>query len=165
MIRIALIAIVIIFVIGAAVWLFFGGPLSAVAPQQVEGQPAERVVMVEDIIEDPIVFEGLNVEVTNQVSDWISKNAFKLGRPGGLFGAPAQGLLVIREEDFKLPKNSSENEIALGEEGSRVLVRGTVRIMSREQVQEALEVDLEKTDIGTFEETTVLVANRVERLP
>ena len=162
--KIVLFAIAILFIIGAVFWLFFGGPLSVIPKQEVNGKVVERVVVVESIIEDPVVFDGLTVEVRNQVSDWVSKKSFRLGKPAGFLGSTSDGLLVIRDKDFKLPGNSSEKELALGEEGSRVLVKGKVRILTREQVAEMLGVDLEKTDIGRFKETPVIIAEKVERI-
>jgi|SRR3989344_3848261 len=134
---------------------------------------AKKTVNVTDVIHDPLVYDGLTVEVEAVINDWVTKKAFTLSVPstGGLFGGRRQEqLLVIAKEPFPLPNATKGKEIGLGELVS-VHVKGRVRIMSRTELGQELDIDLDGTDIklddnniNKWTEGSVLLVETVEKL-
>lgn len=74
----------------------------------------EDIVRVSDIVANPIVYSNLNVDIKGHVASWVSKRAFALQNLSTQ-GLASDQILVIRKEEFKLPENTTTNELALGE--------------------------------------------------
>jgi len=53
---------------------------------------------VASIVNDPLAYDGLTVEIDSQISDWVTKKSFTLGSSGGIFGGGGQQLLVVSEK-------------------------------------------------------------------
>ncbi|MBI4098345.1 MAG: hypothetical protein HY426_04900 [Candidatus Levybacteria bacterium] len=164
---IALIIFVIIFVA-----LFV---LSRIQPRtdtkKADAAPAvvKQTVDAADVIDDPLVYDGLRVTVEAPISDWVTKKSFTLSTGGGILNANKQ-LLVVRKQAFKLPKDSAEKEVGLGETVS-VRIKGRVRIVSREELSIFLGLDVEGEDIklddnniANWAEGSILLADSVEKL-
>lgn len=120
---------VVLLIIGLVLLLFFlirGIPFLN-GPAELETRE-RNLVAVDDIVEDPVVFTGLTVDVEGPVIDWVAKRAFVIGENEGFLAG--QGLLVILPERFTLPTETADDELALGEE-TTIFVRGDVRIFNR----------------------------------
>ncbi|GEM_PF-3279517 len=122
-----------------------------------------------DIINDPLVYDGLTVEVDSKISDWITKRSFTVSTGKGLLGGSGQ-LLVISKSSFTLPQNAPKNGIGLGETVN-VHLKGRVRIMDRVELGRALGLDLDGKDIklddnsiDSWKEGSVLLLTSVEKL-
>lgn len=130
----------------------------------------KNTVSAIDIVNDPLVYDGLTVEVESQITDWVTKRSFTVNASGGgLLGFPGQ-LLVIRKTPFTLPQNAPENGIGLGETVN-VHMKGRVRIVSREELTRVLGLDVDGEDIklddnniARWREGSVLLLETVERL-
>lgn len=123
-----------------------------------------------DVINDPLVYDGLTVEVESQITDWVTKRAFTVNASAqGLLGTQGQ-LLVVSKTPFKLPKGTLDTEVGLGET-IQVHLKGRVRIMDRVELGRALGLDLDGKDIklddnniDTWDEGAVLLLRSVEKL-
>lgn len=152
---------ILLLITGLVLLLFFlirGLPFLD-GPDQRETQN-RNLVDVEDIVEDPVVFTGLTVDVEGPVIDWVTKRAFVIcGNEGFLAG---NGLLVIRPEQFTLPEEADDDELALGEE-TTVFVRGDIRIFNREELEQAWQVDFPDEELDVWNEQPVVIAETVQR--
>ena len=138
---------------------------------QAEAQAAPKTaVNAIDIIEDPIVYDGLTVEIDSRITDWVTKRVFTVNAgSGGLLGKQGQ-LLVINKDTFTLPKYAPKGGIGLGEIVN-VKLKGRVRIMSRIELEQAMGIDLDAGDIklddnniDNWDEGSVLLLTSVEKL-
>ncbi len=130
----------------------------------------KNTVNAVDIISDPLVYDGLTVEVDSKISDWVTKRSFTVAAGGGgLLGGSGQ-LLVVSKSPFTLPQNAPKNGIGLGETVT-VHLKGRVRIMDRVELERTLGLDLDGTDIklddnniDSWKEGSVLFLNSVEKI-
>lgn len=128
------------------------------------------LVSVNNIVNDPLVYDGLQVEVDSKIVDWITKRSFTVGSSGGFFSSGGKRLLVVGGTNFKLPKDTKGNEVGLGETVS-VHLKGRVRIMDKEELSELMGIDLDGTDIKlddgnteTWREGSVFILESVNKL-
>lgn len=107
-------------------------------------QSAENLVPVSKIINDPVVYNGYNLSVETQISGWTTNKSFYFSaQDTGLLGGGARGLLLaIAGEPYKLPQDSDDDKLGLGE-NAQVIAKGTIRILNKEELQTALGVNLE----------------------
>ena len=130
-------------------------------------------VSVANALKDPIVYDGLTVDVNSSVSDWVTKRVFTLrdGNAGGLFGVSNTGqLIVIADKNFSLNKKTNDPNLGLGET-VKVHVKGRIRIMNKLELSQAMGIDLDKGDIklddnnlSSWKEGSVLILESVEKL-
>lgn len=107
-------------------------------------------VKVIDVISDPLVYDGLNIEVEGNVSDWITKKSFTISsgtNQAGFFNSNNSNkkLLVIRSSDFKLPRETKGNGFALGDTG-KVHIKGKARIINRKELSKLLNVSYDEKE-------------------
>lgn len=132
----------------------------------------KKTVSVDDITNDPLVYEGLTVEVDSQINDWVTKRAFTVtsAAAGGLFGGGGGGkqLLVIREKPFSLPAKT--NVLGLGETVN-VHMKGRTVILNKKQLANVLGVDLDSdtfklddNNISSWQLGSVLLLDSVEKV-
>ncbi len=132
--------------------------------------PIKKNIDTINIVKDPLVYDGLTVEVESNITDWVTKRSFTLSATsGGVFGGERQ-LLVITKKPFSLPKGVTGNGVGLGET-VKVHIKGKARIMDRVELGRELDLDLDGKDIrlddnniANWTEGTVLLADTVERL-
>lgn len=130
----------------------------------------KTIVSAPDIINDPLVYDGLTVEVESQITDWVTKRSFTLSASEqGLLGRQGQ-LLVVSKSAFKLPKKTTGKEVGLGETVN-VRVKGKARIMDRVELGRALglnldgeDIKLDDNNISQWREGSVLLLDSVEKL-
>lgn len=108
----------------------------------------KNTVSAANIIKDPLVYDGLTVEVESQITNWVTKRSFTVstGGGGGLLGGGGGTLLVIRDTQFTLPQDAPKNGIGLGETVN-VRMKGRVQIMNKAELGRALGFDLDGEDI------------------
>lgn len=172
--------IIVVIVIAVALVIFT--LLKGVRDSSPGGKPKNVVeetlsvkknIAVEDIVNDPLVYEGLTVEVESEINDWDTKKSFSLFKntQGGVFNSnKGARLIVIHKTNFKLPTNTSGKEVGLGETVA-VHIRGKVVILDKDGLEKALGVDLDspefELDDSTREEWEigpVLLSDSVEKL-
>ncbi len=129
----------------------------------------KEIISVNDIVTDPLVYDGLEVEVESRVVDWVTKRVFTVGSSGGFLSSGGKRLIVVGRDNFKLPKDTTGTELGLGETVS-VHLKGRVRIMNKEELGTLMGVDLEGTDIklddgntDSWREGSVLILQSVEK--
>jgi len=136
-----------------------------------EAQAAVKTtISTNDIISDPLVYDGLIVDVETQIIDWVTKRVFAVNAgTGGLLRQTGQ-LLVISKTPFMLPKDIKDGSIGLGETVN-VRLTGRVRIMDRVELERALGLPLDGEDIKLddnslhrWKEGSVLLLHSIERL-
>ena len=121
--------------------------------QEVESvdENIQNDVSVSKILATPNVYEGYAVTVTSNVSGWATNKAFYfMGESSGLFASQSRGtLLVVSGEPFQLPDSQNDEKLGLGET-SKITATGKIVIMSREEVETALGVNLDdpKLELG-----------------
>lgn len=109
--------------------------------------PTQIFQSISGIVRDPLVYDGLNVQVEGNVNDWVTKKVFTLSEnPTGILGNGGASIPVIASKDFGLPKNSTQSILGLGDT-SKVLVKGRVTIMDRNQLGEAIGFNLDGEDV------------------
>ena len=181
--RRALIVIGIVFIIVVFIALFI---LSLSRSAQNRRQEVSREVVGErktipalDVVEDPLVYDGLTIEVEGLVADWVTKRSFTVskGQRGGLLtGGEGSELLIVTKDPLPLPKDAKESEVGLGELVN-VRVQGRARITSRAELSRILGVDLgdeqnEDSDINLddndliidWRQGSIILAESVEKL-
>src|SRR5690606_12087321 len=104
--------------------------------------PDERGVTIAEILEDPAVYEGLNVTIEGPIIDCATKNAFSVSGGETLTG----GLLVIAANEFPNPETVPPEELALGD-NTLVRVSGQVAMMTQEQIEQRLIGDPLRDDV------------------
>ncbi len=137
------------------------------APEIVERKTTIEAV---DVISDPLVYDGLTVEIESLITDWITKRSFTLSASEqGILGARGQ-LLIVSKSTFKLPRETTGKEVGLGETVN-VHLKGRVRIMDRVELGRAMGLDLDGSDIrlddnniANWREGSVLLLTSVEKL-
>lgn len=130
-----------------------GGPVSSVEPSDEAG------ITVDEILDNPQVYQGLEVTVEGVVNEWVAKNAFTIGSQGLL----DEGLLVIAASDFPNPENVASDQLAISD-NSYVEVTGTIKIFNREQIQQELAVELEPEVFTSYENTPVILVQQVREV-
>ncbi len=130
----------------------------------------KEIISVTNIVTDPLVYDGLDVEVQSKVVDWVTKRVFTVGSSGGFLSNGGKRLIVVGRDNFKLPKDTTGTELGLGETVN-VHLKGRVRIMDKEELGTLMGVDLEGTDIklddgntDSWREGSVLILQSVERI-
>jgi hypothetical protein len=157
---IGIIAIVIAGFLGL-IFLIRGLARPAQSPREtVNTAVNENVIPVNQIVTDPYVYDGLRVEVEAKITDWVNKRAFTIGNAGGFLGAPGGELLIIREDAYRLPKDTEDPNVALGDTDT-VHVKGRVRVMTREEVQRALGLDFEDDQENRWDDRIEFDDNRI----
>ncbi len=133
---------------------------------------AKSTVSTANVIKDPLVYDGLTVEVESQITNWVTKRSFTVfaGGGGGLLGGEGRTLLVIRGTQFTLPQDAPKNGIGLGETVN-VRMRGRVQIMDKVELGRALGLDLDGEDIKlddnnieNWKEGSVLILDTINKL-
>lgn len=144
-----------------------GGGDSTPVPTPLE---TRRLIDVNSVVFNPLVFSGQTVEIESNVSDWITNRSFTIAQPRSALGSRNPELLLISQNQFKLPENAGDTELGLGELG-RVKIRGRVEILNRTQLEDRLGVDIDSPefalDDNTIEEWElgpVVLVNFVEKL-
>ncbi len=129
----------------------------------------KEIISVNNIVTDPLVYDGLDVEIESRVSDWVTKRVFTVGSSGGFLSGGGKRLIVVGRDNFKLPKDTKGTELGLGETVN-VHLKGRVRIMNKEELGILMGVDLEGTDIqlddgntDNWREGSVLILQSVEK--
>ena len=147
-------------------------PSKSTKNQKTQIVEPKKTINAVDVVEDPLVYDGYNIEVESQITDWVTDKSFTLlaGENAGVFGGTPKQLLIITKSPFSLPKDTNEKEVGLGETVS-VLVKGKARIMSKAELSRELGIDLDGTDIklddNDFDkwiEGSVILAETVEKL-
>ena len=108
---------------------------------------SRNLVPVAEIVNSPLVYEGYNLEVDSEISDWVTNKSFTFVTGGSTFGGAGKQLLVIAKQPFQLPQDPDDAKVGLGEK-AKVTVRGKVQILNREELQLALGVDLDGAEIA-----------------
>lgn len=116
-------------------------------------------ITVQKIIDDPQVYENVQVTVVGEIEDWVSKKAFRLDGDQPL----GEGLLVIARDDFPNPDTVPVGTLALGDV-VRVEVSGTVRSFSRDELERTFATELEDEIFANYENEPVLVLETARQL-
>ncbi len=179
--RLIVIALVSIAVVLAVIFLIRGilslanrkAPNTQTTTSKTVAKITPLTVDAASINKDPLVYDGLDVEVNSRVSDWITKKIFALsaGSSGGLFGRTGGQLVVVSKNVFPLHQNSAEQGLGLGELVS-VHVKGRVVIMDRVELGRVIGTDLDNKDLqlddnsilSSWKEGPVLLLDSVEEL-
>lgn len=130
----------------------------------------KNLININDIINDPLVYDGLTIEAESKVTDWVTKRAFTVGTSGGFLSSGGKKLLVVRKTNFRLPKDTKGTELGLGETVN-VKLKGKVRIMDKIELGKLMGIDLDGSDIklddgstASFREGSVLILDSVEKI-
>jgi hypothetical protein len=125
---------------------------------------------VDNLVSDPLVYDGLNVEVESKVVDWATKRVFTVGNTPGLLGGGGKTLIVVRSTNFRLPRDTKGNELGLGELVN-VRLKGKARIMDKTELGLLMGIDLDGSDIklddgsiNNWSEGTILILDSVEKI-
>lgn len=113
--------------------------------------PSRTLVEVNDIMGDPIVYEGFNVEIESQVSEWVTKKSFKVSTPGGPFGSGGSSLLVIGKDEFTIPEYTPSNVFGIGEK-VRVHLKGRVVIVNKDQLEAYLGENFDSDEFKSLDD-------------
>lgn len=142
--------------------------------QKTSNKPVPIVkltVSAANIIKDPLVYDGLTVEINSNVSDWITKNVFALNAgSSSLLGGTSGQLIVASSKKFTLNTSSDQKGLGLGE-NANVHIRGRVIIVNREEFKRITGIDLDGSDIklddnkiSNWKEGPIIILDSVEKL-
>ena len=136
--------VVVIFVVLFLIASAIGGGNK---PNKPNTPPTQVLQTVPNLVKDPLVYDGLNVKFEGNVSDWVTKRVFTVSSQApSAFGGTGASIIVISNSDFNLPKDSTSTVLGLGDT-SKVLVTGRVTIMNKDQLSQAMGIDLNGDDI------------------
>lgn len=154
-----IVVILIIVIVGIGfISILMSGNLNLMPSNQVA--ESERGVTIEDITTDPVVYRGLVVEVGGSITDWNTKRAFVLSSRSGL--GLSNDVLVIRREEFDLPRRTPQGQLALGEEAD-VIVRGRVRVFDTVAVERELGVNLIDDEYSAWNNRAVVLSESIQK--
>jgi hypothetical protein len=118
-----------------------------------------NTIRVTDVVNDPNVYNGITIEVQAPVTDWITKRTFLVSNTaetGGLFNSTRnEYLLAYRDRDFRLPTDTPDTGLALGETGD-VKIKGKVRIVTAKELAELLGVGYNEEE-GRIEDANLIL--------
>lgn len=129
-------------------------------------------VTASNIIKDPLVYDGLTVEVNSNVSDWITKSVFAVnaGASSMFFGGSSGQLIVVSSKNFTLHTSSDQKGLGLGDLVN-VHIKGRVRIVDRAEFKRITGIDLDGSDIklddnniSRWKEAPILLLDSVDKL-
>lgn len=169
LIAVGLIILTIVFVISFIISRI--GPSSNKKKIDTKKPAVEKSIKTADISNDPLVYDGLNIETESLITDWITERSFTLRAvPPSAFGGRGSELLVISKNPFPLPEKVTGKGIGLGETVN-VRVKGRVVILDRIQLENALGIDLDgeqikldDNDLEDWELGSVLILESVEKI-
>lgn len=109
-------------------------------------------VSVNDIANNPMVYNGYNLEVDSQITSWATNRSFYFsGAAASTFGGGARKrLLVIAPKPFQLPQNPNDNKVGLGET-AKVTAKGTIQVLNKEQLESTLGVDFSSPSASLYD--------------
>jgi len=114
-------------------------------------------VLIESLTEEPDAAVGQRVTVIGEIGQVFGPNALALGEGQA---AADDGLLVVAQRPIaELAGLASGDQLAAEDV---VLVSGTVRRFSREEIGREIGAELDAARFGPFEGWLVLIAERVE---
>lgn len=147
----------IIFTVILAVILVIGrirtGNSDAPKPEEEVAQVEVRdTVPVRDIITDPMVYNGVNLEVDSEITGWATNRAFYFSTVigAGFGGGNRKNLLVVAKNPFTLPQDPNDGKIGLGET-VEATAKGKIEIMNEEQLEETLGVDFDDPNNALYD--------------
>lgn len=128
-------------------------------------------VSASDVIKNPIVYEGLTVQIDSNVSDWITKNVFAINAAtNSFFGGTSGQLIIVSSKNFQLHTASDQEGLGLGEL-AKVHVEGRVVIVDRAEFQRITGIDLDgdkikldNNNISNWKKGPIILLNTVEKL-
>ena len=178
--RIVVIALVILATVLAVIFLI-RGIISLVSRKPSEpktsnstltaAKPTPITVNPASVNKDPLIYDGLSVEISSRVSDWITKKIFAVSAgTSSFFGGSSGQLIIISEDTFPLHKTTLEKGLGLGELVN-VKIKGRVRIVDRDELERITGIDLDGKDIklddnpiSKWKEGPVVLLDSVEKL-
>lgn len=144
-------------------------PSNKTAAQAVNPIAKQTNVEIGKVVDEPLVFDGLSIEIEGTITRWINKRTFYVSSGGGVFEG-SSSLLVISSSDYPLPKDAGSNQPGLGEE-AKVHIVGKARIIDKEKLTELTTIDLNSdkkeisdTGLASWDRGIVIVADKVEKL-
>jgi hypothetical protein len=139
---VALIIFTVILAIALVVGRFRTGKSVEKKVEETVTQEAPRdTVEVVDIINDPMVYNGVNLEIDSEITGWATNRAFYFSATfgGGFGGGQKRSLLVVAKEPFTLPQDPNDDKVGLGET-TKVKSKGKIEVMNEEQLEKTLGV-------------------------
>ena len=106
-----------------------------------------KIVAVADIVYNPLVYEGQNVQINSSITDWITNKSFVFAATTSRFGGNPKQLLVVYKNPFPLPESTTGKQLGLGEKVP-VVAKGKVSILNREELQSLLGVSLDSSELA-----------------
>lgn len=165
----SIIALIVVFVFVVLVSAIQHKPANKTAAQAVNPITTQTTIAVQDVVNAPLAFDGLTIEIEGTITRWINKKTFYVSSEGGVFDSGSR-LLIISTTDFPLPKDAADKQVGLGEK-VKVHVAGKARIVDREILGELTTIDLKSgkkeiidTGLTTWRSGIVLVVDKVEKL-
>lgn len=165
----AIIILLIILGIGMFIYLAVNTGLSTLKERTRQNKdpntPAsssDRSITVDKVVENPAVFSDLTVTLEGRITDWSTKQSFSISTAKRNFSG-GRTLPILTRNQFKLPDDTPQSELALGETAD-VKVTGKIVIFDRGAIEDEWGVDLFDKELDRWNKTPVMLAEKVEKL-
>lgn len=161
--------ILVFTLIGLVVFLFIlgkvGGPAlkPATTTATTQTSTSDRTIDINDVINDPPVYSDLTLTLPGRITDWVTKNTFVISPIQNGFGGGGRSLPLINKADFKLPDETPDDEIALGEVAN-IKVTGKIVIFDRATIEQEWGIDLDDKQVDRWNKTPVMLVDTIEKL-
>lgn len=139
------------------------GPTTKSNPVSVQNPPTDRTIDINDVVTDPAVYSDLTLTLEGRINDWVTKNVFTYTPIKSSFANSGKTLPVINRNNFKLPDDTPESDLALGEVAN-IRVTGKIIIFDRASLEQEWGVDLDDKLIDKWNKTPVILADTIEKI-
>jgi len=123
----------------------------------------DRAIDINDVVTDPAVYKDLNLTLEGKINDWVTKNTFSFTPVKSSFTNSGKTLPVINRNNFRLPQDTPEKELALGEVAN-IKVTGRIVIFDRASIEAQWKIDLDDKLVDKWNKTPVILAENIEKL-
>lgn len=123
----------------------------------------DRAIDINDVVTDPAVYSDLTLTLEGKINNWVTKNAFTFTPVKSSFASSGKTLPVINRFNFKLPEDTPESDLALGEVAN-IRVTGKIVIFDRATLEQEWKVDLDDKEFNRWNKSPVIIVNTIEKI-
>ncbi len=138
-------------------------PSTTVAPQ-LQGQSPSAVLSIAAVTQDFNIFLDKTVSLRGSLSEWVTDRSFTISDvQSGWLPSTSQGILVLSSNQFDVPLQTPDDQIALGEK-PQVFVRGPIQIFNADEFANQFNLRLEdRNELEAYDGRAVIVAEQLQK--
>jgi hypothetical protein len=132
-------------------------------PVPTQKPALDRTIDINDVVTDPVVYSDLTLTLEGKINNWVTKNVYTFTPAKSGFGSSGKSLPVITKDNYKLPEDTYEKDLALGEIAV-IRVTGKIVIFNRAELEQVWGIDLNDKELDRWNKTPVILVDKLEKL-